>query len=90
MIAASIWVSRTLAPGERYPAFTSLGCYPLFYIVETHGHPEAWCVDCCNGEEDTDARVSAGGPNWEDSSLECDHCGARIESAYAEVEDAGT
>jgi len=25
-------------------------------------------------------------PNWEDPELFCDHCGSRIESAYAEPE----
>jgi hypothetical protein len=30
--------------------------------------------------------VEALDVNWEDPSLYCDHCGARIESAYAEVE----
>lgn len=69
------------------------GGYPK-YLVTTDG--AALCWDCVRVEH---ARIrlaamtrdKTGGwmpegvdVNWEDPSLFCDHCGARIESAYAQ------
>jgi len=40
------------------------------------------------GENDRDGWAAAGvDVNWEDAELYCDHCGDRIESAYAEPEN---
>lgn len=57
----------------------------------------ALCADCVKAEwrlicaESFDNsscgfRVSGVDVNWENDSLFCDHCGARIESAYGESE----
>ena len=67
------------------------GGYPLFAI--THGGA-ALCHHCCKTEREsigtTTGRdgwgVVALEANWEDPDLYCDHCSARIESAYAEPE----
>jgi hypothetical protein len=67
------------------------GGYPMF-AVTTDG--AALCHKCCASEHrsigftyGTDGWAIAGlDVNWEDSSLHCDHCGGRIESAYAEDE----
>jgi len=67
------------------------GGYPLFAI--THDGA-ALCPHCCKTERasigTTTGRdgwgVVAIEANWEDPDLYCDHCGARIESAYAEPE----
>ncbi len=70
------------------------GGYPM-YIVMDDG--EALCCDCANKElgriagstarRDQDGWAALGVDiNWEDSSLFCCHCNARIESAYAEDE----
>ena len=68
------------------------GGYPLF-LVTTDG--AALCSDCvkaevrqivdaCRTADDNGWRAHCGDINWEDSNLYCDHCGNRIESAYAE------
>jgi len=68
------------------------GGYPLYFIT---GDGAALCHECgktegkriCDSirEQATDGwRVEAQVVNWEDPSLYCDHCGGRIESAYAE------
>ena len=65
------------------------GGYPLF-AVTTDGDP--LCKSCCKNERESigtttgsDGWCIAGlDVNWEDPELRCDHCGERIESAYAE------
>ena len=73
-------------------AFTSLGCYPLFYVTESGDCLCHKCaqeaLECDDDEEPEDPPVDAG-CNWEDPSLYCDDCGERIESAYAEDEVMG-
>ena len=67
------------------------GGYPRFALTTDGG---CLCKDCCRTESKsigftygtdgwcvTDVLI-----NWEDPSLYCDHCGNRIESAYAEDE----
>jgi hypothetical protein len=69
--------------------YTSPGSYPRFGLT-TDG--AAICKDCAHSERRsigfthgtdgwclTDVLI-----NWEDPELYCDHCGNRIESAYAE------
>jgi hypothetical protein len=65
------------------------GGYPLFAIT-TDG--ACLCKDCAKTERNSIGTttgsdgwtVEALDVNWEDPDLYCDHCGARIESAYAE------
>lgn len=68
------------------------GGYPLFIIMNDGG---ALCIDCVRAEWRNVARSTVNGDNdgwraaaadinWEDAFLHCDHCGGRIESAYAE------
>ena len=68
------------------------GGYPM-YIVMADG--AALCIDCAkdnyrliarsNRDNFTDGWKPAGvDVNYEDPELYCDHCGDRIESAYAE------
>ena len=65
------------------------GGYPLFAITNDGA---ALCKHCAKSERSsigtttgTDGwTVEALDVNWEDPDLFCDHCGARIESAYAE------
>lgn len=73
----------------RLNSYTSYGCYPLFYLI---GY-DVVCPDCANdADQDRDNsledRPSACSVNWEDPDLYCDACGGRIESAYAEKEEA--
>ena len=70
------------------------GGYPLALITADGG---CLCADCARKEwkficaesfENTNCgfRVSGVGINWENDELYCDHCGAKIESAYGESE----
>jgi hypothetical protein len=64
--------------------FTSLGCYPVFYLDTENS---VLCADCANADEqnaDDPKSPVACDANWEDPCLHCDNCSARIESAYAE------
>jgi hypothetical protein len=68
------------------------GGYPLFCIC-SDGSP--LCMECARTEYRQIAysrrnklgdgwRVTCVEVNWEDAELYCEHCNARIESAYAE------
>jgi hypothetical protein len=65
------------------PAYSPVGSYPLFYTSRPCEDWEVYCPTCA-----TEAELSEqdAHPNWEDASVHCDQCGARIESAYAEEE----
>jgi hypothetical protein len=71
--------------------YSSVGCYPLFAVTSDGA---ALCPQCVNDERlsigtttGTDGwRLVAIDANWENPDLYCDHCGDRIESAYAEPE----
>jgi hypothetical protein len=83
--------SRSLRLADQLSAdpYAWPGGYPLFAI--THDGA-ALCKHCCKSERSsigtTTGRdgwgVVALEPNWENPDLYCDHCGDRIESAYAE------
>ena len=67
------------------------GGYPMFAITSDGA---ALCHCCCHSERKligstygTDGwNLVALDVNYEDPALYCDHCGERIESAYAEPE----
>lgn len=67
------------------------GGYPLFAYTSDGA---ALCAKCCASERKAiGTTTGADGwcvvgleANWEDPALFCDHCGDRIESAYAESE----
>ena len=79
----------------KLPAYAWPGGYPLFYVCADNG---VLCPSCANRENgsiaDTDRKkqddpqwlIVDSSVNWEDDSLFCDHCNARIESAYGEEE----
>jgi hypothetical protein len=69
--------------------YSLVGCYPLFAVTSDGG---VLCDRCCATER-TSIALTTGtdgwcvvqiAPNWENPALFCDHCGERIESAYAE------
>jgi hypothetical protein len=73
---------------EVVSRYTSVGCYPLFYITDDSG---VLCPGCVGDEIDQCCDEASGGwhvvgadVNYENTSLYCDHCGERIESAYAD------
>jgi hypothetical protein len=65
------------------------GGYPMFAITSDGA---ALCHECCKSERenigttygDDGWEVIALDINWEDNALFCDHCGKKIESAYAD------
>ena len=65
------------------------GGYPA-YAVTSDG--SSLCKTCCQSERELIGTTTGNdgwcviglGVNWEDPKLYCDHCGERIESAYAE------
>jgi len=65
----------------NFPAYAWPGGYPLFYLDKENN---VLCPACASRPVDQSQEVTAGDVNWEDSSLYCDDCGARIESAYTE------
>ena len=68
------------------------GGYPRFAIMDDG---EAMCHKCVasnkefigDAEDGDEWHLHAVSVNWEDGSLYCCHCNARIESAYAEPEE---
>lgn len=70
----------------NFPRYSSVGCYPLFYL---DGEDNLYCSSCAQETEELEPGTvhPSGHPNWEDPYLYCD-CGTRIESAYAEEEEA--
>lgn len=67
--------------------FTDIGCYPIFYLTR---RDEVLCPECAAAEVEDDGQpMAACDINWEDPYLFCDKCSERIESAYAEPEEAG-
>jgi hypothetical protein len=84
--------SLRLADSLASSPYSSVGCYPL-HAVTSDG--ATLCHRCCKSEREAIGtttgsdgwNVIAIEPNWEDLGLYCDHCGERIESAYAETEN---
>lgn len=80
--------------------FTSVGCYPKFWLTADGGVlsynavcENLWQIaravrDGKAGPESEQWRVVACDINWEDPDMFCDHSGERIESAYADEEKA--
>jgi hypothetical protein len=69
--------------------YSLVGGYPLYAVTSDGG---VLCSHCCATER-TSIALTTGSDgwcvvtidaNWEDPALYCDHCGERIESAYAE------
>jgi hypothetical protein len=76
-------ILKLVADDGTLPAYAWPGGYPLFYIDEENN---VLCPDCANKNDEFDKPIVAADANWEDPDLYCDHCSARIESAYAEPE----
>jgi hypothetical protein len=68
------------------------GCYPLYYLTKDGG---VLCPECINKNislvtdpDDSQWYIVAGDANYENTSLYCDHCNERIESAYADDDES--
>lgn len=81
----------------KLPAWAWPGGYPILYLTEDNS---VLCPQCANGEngsvafthpsdgsnEDKQWHIVAADINYEDDSCYCEHCNARIESAYGDKE----
>ena len=72
----------------KLPSYAWPGGYPVYYLAPDNG---VLCPKCANEyrpERDNREQLEpvTADVNWENSSLFCDNCNARIESAYAEDE----
>lgn len=86
-IEQSLALRRAIRDKYAWP-----GGYPLYVVCCDGG---ALCIKCArenykqiayaNRNAQRDGwRTEGADINWEDADLHCDHCGGRIESAYAE------
>ena len=70
----------------KLPAYAWPGGYPIYYLASDDA---VLCPKCANeytSERDNESQLApvASDINWEDAQLFCEHCNARIESAYGE------
>lgn len=69
------------------PAYAWPGGYPLFYIVRHQiGGEEVLCPACAN-LPDHRAGLVCVDVHWEGDPIQCDACGALVESAYGPLEE---
>jgi hypothetical protein len=67
-----------------YPAFAWPGGYPIVYYV---ADGSTLCPDCANNHAHMDASdpqwcLVAHDINWEDDTMQCEHCNTGIDCAY--------
>jgi len=67
----------------QLPAFTDLGCYPMFYF-DADG--DEYCPKCAS-QGDAEPPIVAGDVYWEGPDSICVGCGARIPSAYGDPDE---
>jgi DNA-directed RNA polymerase subunit RPC12/RpoP len=66
----------------QYPAFTSVGCYTLFYLTKAG---EILCAACASkDEENQEDPVVACDVYWEGPPMSCAGCNSEIESSYGD------
>ncbi len=68
-----------LQPNAELQAFTSLGCYPIFYL---DSYSDVLCPTCATNAHEYGEVITHADINWEDPDLWCEHCNERIEAAY--------
>ncbi len=94
-IATVLRSQRDNRLARRFPAFTSLGCYPVLYL---DSEDNVLCADCVRREVPDMCGLSRhhaphkpytprGDVYWEGPPMSCDECGDAIESAYGDPED---
>jgi hypothetical protein len=83
MTNTAIDLTAYILSNGKLRSFTDLGGYPVFYLDRANN---CLCAECAQNNDEYDQPITAVDINWEDSSLYCDQCSERIESAYAEDE----
>lgn len=84
-------------PTDTVQAYAWPGGYPIFYVAKDGLPLCPRCVqdhlDMCIGDPgdvfNDQWKIVGHDANWEDPDLFCEHCGGRIESAYAAPECEG-
>lgn len=71
-------LDRYRLPNGCFRAYTSFGCYPLFYMSEVGDVICAKCASC------SDEPVIGVDVHWEGDPISCELCDDEIESAYGE------
>lgn len=75
-------------PTDIVAKYSSIGSYPIFYVSKDSAPMCGQCIqdnlDQCIDPDNPSWYVVAHDCNWEDPHLYCEHCGERIESAYAD------
>lgn len=90
--ASNIRTVADLKATLRDGPFTSFGCYPVFLFTSDGGTLHFKCAEenfrqivrSITEDFNDGWRVIGCEVNYENPDLHCDHCGERIESAYAE------
>jgi hypothetical protein len=88
----SAYTTKDLRHQLRLGGYAFPGGYPFFFITADCA---CLCIKCVKKEyrqisyairhhTSPGWRIVGSNINWEDAQLHCDHCSARIESAYAE------
>lgn len=85
MITKRVYEIVGVEPGKALPAFSSIGCYPIFYLTE---RGDILCAACANEDDNgDDDPVTCAGVHWEGEPMQCDDCECEIESAYGPVSE---
>lgn len=80
-------------PDDTLRAYTSVGCYPIFYV--THDG-SCLCAKCAtsdgqtNDPDDPQWFLTGADIHWEGDPLICEHCNESIEPAYPADEKAAS
>jgi hypothetical protein len=83
---------KELIQAVRQGRFTSIGCYPLYFVTKDGGTLDPKTVKdnlllvgrAVRDRNDPQWEVIGCDVNWENPDMYDDHTGDRIESAYAE------
>jgi hypothetical protein len=67
--------------GEKLPAYTSHGSYPLVYYTK---HQDQLCADCASKPRYLSDPVTDVDVYYEGPPIECEDCGKEIQSAYGD------
>jgi hypothetical protein len=69
---------------HELPAYAWPGGYPIFYIDD---EGNVLCTDCARSNDEYSEPIVDYDINWENETLDCDHCSAHIPSAYGNDPD---
>ncbi len=65
--------------GEKLPAFTRVGGYPIVYLDEKE---RVLCAGCATEHMVDEGGTVTGDVLWEGGPVSCDACGEEVVSAY--------